>query len=320
MPQHKILNPIRHPLYFAVLLAFASTAAAQQAEQGNTAAADAAKTEQPAAAAATDEKAKVLDTVKVTAQGREQELKDVPISLQVVDSALIDQLAATDMGDLDGFIPGLEISDGSPTQPRYSMRGISTGDFGVGTDSAVGVFIDGVYAARSGGALMAFNDVERVEVLKGPQGTLFGRNTAAGAISIITNKPGRKVEGNLTARLGNDGQQYLYALYNTPVSDSSAMRMSIVSNSADGWLEDAATGDNINSQENWATKIAWRTNFSNGTTLDLSWDHEEVNQPARPAIGIVPLGPYPYTPPVPTRSDQLSGSAQGADLQRCHRQ
>ncbi len=300
MSQHKIENPSRRPLYLAVLLAFAGTAAAQQAEPETAATEDAAKTEQPVAAAAADEKAKVLDTVKVTAQGREQELKDVPISLQVVDSALIEQLAATDMGDLDGFVPGLEIEDGSPTQPRYAIRGISTGDFGVGTDSAVGVFIDGVYAARSGGAMMAFNDVERVEVLKGPQGTLFGRNTAAGAISIITNKPSRNEEGRLTARFGNDGQQYLYALYNTPVSESSAMRMSVVSNSSDGWLKDAATGEDLNPQENWATKIAWRTNFADGTILDLSWDHEQVDQLARPAIGIVPLGPYPYAPPVPT--------------------
>ncbi|MBP8097771.1 MAG: TonB-dependent receptor plug domain-containing protein, partial [Arenimonas sp.] len=268
MSQHKIENPIRRPLYFAVLLAFASTAAAQQAAPEATAADDAAKTEQPAAAATAGENAKVLDTVRVTAQGREQELQDVPISIQVIDSALIEQLAATDMGDLDGFVPGLEISDGSPTQPRYSIRGISTGDFGIGTDSAVGVFIDGVYAARTGGALLAFNDVQRVEVLKGPQGTLFGRNTAAGAISIITNRPGRKEEGSLTARFGNDGQQYLYALYNTPVSESSAMRMSVVSNSSDGWLKDAATGENLNPQENWATKVAWRTNFSDGTVLD----------------------------------------------------
>ncbi len=86
-------------------------------------------------------------------------------------------------------MPGLVVSSDSPTQPRYQIRGIQTGDFGVGTDPAVGVYVDGIYAARSGASLLAFNDIERIEVLKGPQGTLFGRNSAAGAISIVTRQP-----------------------------------------------------------------------------------------------------------------------------------
>ena len=98
-------------------------------------------------------------------------------------------------------MPGLEVSAEQPTQPSYALRGISTDDFGIGTDSAVGVYVDGVYAGKTGGALLAFNDVERIEVLKGPQGTLFGRNSAAGAISIITNEPERRVRGRRTRAL-----------------------------------------------------------------------------------------------------------------------
>lgn len=105
------------------------------------------------------------------------------------------------MGDIASFVPGLSVSNTSPTQAKYSIRGVSTSDFGVGTDPAVGVYVDGVYAARSGAGLLAFSDVARIEVLKGPQGTLFGRNSAAGAVSITTNKPSDEFEARLGVRL-----------------------------------------------------------------------------------------------------------------------
>ena len=127
--------------------------------------------------AAAQDAAEELEEITVTAQLREQSLQDVPIAMQVVDKGLIEDLAAEDMSDLNGFVPGLVVSGDSPTQPRYQIRGIQTGDFGVGTDPAVGVYVDGIYAyaARSGASMTAFNDIERIEVLKGPQGTLFGR-------------------------------------------------------------------------------------------------------------------------------------------------
>src|SRR3546814_18669757 len=90
---------------------------------------------------------------------------------------------------------------------------------------AVGVYVDGVYAGRGGGVLLPFTDVERIEVLKGPQGTLFGRNTAAGAISIITRKPGNEQEARAKLRLGNYGKQYFEAMFNQPVGDDSAFRI-----------------------------------------------------------------------------------------------
>ena len=120
-----------------------------------------------------------IEEITVSAQLRTQSLQDVPIAIQVVDRNLIADVAAENMSDLNGFVPGLVVSGDSPTQPRYQIRGIQTGDFGVGTDPAVGVYVDGIYAARSGASMTAFNDIDQIEVLKGPQGTLFGRNSAA---------------------------------------------------------------------------------------------------------------------------------------------
>ncbi|MFC4314316.1 TonB-dependent receptor [Steroidobacter flavus] len=243
-----------------------------------------------------------IEEVLVTAQRRTQSLQDVPIAMQVVDSALIDDVAAENLGDLNGFVPGLVVSDGSPTQPKYQIRGIQTSDFGVGTDPAVGVYVDGIYAARSGASLLAFNDIDHIEVLKGPQGTLFGRNSAAGAISIVTTQPQDEFHSRLRVRVGEHGKQYYEGMLNTPIGDSLALRMNGVYNKSDGWLKDAATGQDLNPEENWAGRVALRWKISDATSATLSWDHDDLDQLARPAIGLIPVTagqtgvPYPANP------------------------
>lgn len=233
----------------------------------------------------------LLEEVVVTAQRREQVLQDVPIALQVVSADLIDDIAAEDMGDLDGFVPGLRISAGSPTQPKFAIRGIQTSDFGVGTDPAVGVYVDGVYAARSGASLLAFNDIERIEVLKGPQGTLFGRNSAAGAVSIVTRQPADEFDALLRLRAGEYGKQRVEGMVNVPLAEGLALRMNGLYNKSDGWIEDAATGEDLLTEDNWAGRAVLRWDIAEGTTATLGWDHDEIDQRARPAIGIVPVSP-----------------------------
>ncbi|MEI2433322.1 TonB-dependent receptor [Lysobacter yananisis] len=257
-------------------------------------AAPAAFAQEPAAAP------KELDKITVTAQSREQELQDVPIALQVVTNQLIDDVAAQDLGDLDSFVPGLVVDSLQPTQPGFELRGISTDDFGIGTDPAVGVYVDGVYAGRGGGVLLPFTDVERIEVLKGPQGTLFGRNTAAGAISIITRKPDtRATEVKAKLRVGNYGKQYVDGMLNLPVSEDSAFRFNALVNHADGWIQDAETGRDLNPENNWATRAAFKTRFGERTSALISWDHESLDQLGQATTGIVALPPAPGLAPLP---------------------
>lgn len=243
--------------------------------------------------------ATTLDAITVTAQSREQELQDVPIALQVVNEQLLDDVAAEDLGDIDSFVPGLVIDSQQPTQPSFQLRGISTDDFGIGTDPAVGVYVDGVYAGRGGGVLLPFTDVERIEVLKGPQGTLFGRNTAAGAISIITHRPGPELQARAKLRLAEDGKQYLEGMANIPVGEVSAFRFNGLFNHADGWLQDAATGEDLSPENNWATRAAFSTRFGDNTTAWITWDHESLDQLGQATIGIVPLPPAPGLIPLP---------------------
>jgi len=250
-----------------------------------------------ATAVAQEMTAEGIEEIVVTAQQRTQSLQDVPIAMQVVDSNLINDVAAENLGDLNGFVPGLVVSSASPTQPRYQIRGIQTGDFGVGTDPAVGVYVDGIYAARSGASLLAFNDIERIEVLKGPQGTLFGRNSAAGAISIVTRQPANELDSLLRVRFGEHGKQYYEGMLNTPITESLALRINGVYNKSDGWLKDAATGKDLSPEKNWAGRAALRWELSDATTATLAWDHDDLDQLARPAIGLVPVQsgqPVPY--------------------------
>jgi iron complex outermembrane receptor protein len=258
-----------------------------------------------------------LEEITVTAQLREQSLQDVPLAIQVVDRALIEDVAAEDMSDLNGFVPGLVVSGDSPTQPRYQIRGIQTGDFGVGTDPAVGVYVDGVYAARSGASMLAFNDIERIEVLKGPQGTLFGRNSAAGAISIITSQPSQEFDSMLRGRFGEFGKQYYEGMLNTPIGDKLALRINGVYNTSDGWLQDAATGQDLAPEKNWAGRAALLWELSDKTSATLSWDHDNLDQLARPAIGLVAIdsAQAPYPADAATYLDP-----QSPDLQRRGRQ
>jgi iron complex outermembrane receptor protein len=296
MRQRALSAYVRHFLWggVAVLMCIPVPAFGDTTAQNNT-----NQTQNPPDA----NQAKLLGNITVTAQSRTQQMEQVPIPLQILTAQQISTQAATDLSKISLFVPGLVVDGSQPTQPNYSLRGISTSDFGIGTESAIGVYIDGVYAARSGGALLAFNDVDRIEVLKGPQGTLFGRNAAGGAISIVTNEPTDKFEGNAVVRFGNDGERYESALLNIPLNKDMALRVSVLDNQSDGWIKDQATGQHYGRNDDWGSRFVYRWNITPDTRLLWSWDHERLNQPPQPAIGLIPLSnntnqrpPFPPNP------------------------
>jgi iron complex outermembrane recepter protein len=241
-----------------------------------------------------------LTTVTITAQHRSEASQDVPITLQLVNAVQIEKLAATDLASMNGYIPGLDVSGEQPTQPGYELRGISVSDFGIGTDSPIGIYQDGVYAGKTGGALLLFNDVDHIEVLKGPQGTLFGRNSAAGVISVISNAPTDTFAAAAKARWGNYGSEYYEGMLNGSLTDSLDARISFVSNRSDGWMQDAATGVRYERDGDWGgrAQLLWRA--PGDTTFRLIYEHENLAQPPRPAIGIASLPASPGLPPYPS--------------------
>ena len=238
----------------------------------------------------------LIQEVVVTAQLRKQSAEDVPIAMQVVGAEQIEAVGATDIHDLQTFVPGLTVT-GSQTEPHFSLRGIRSNDFGVGTDPAVGLYIDGVYSSRSGASITAFDDVEQIEVLKGPQGTLLGRNSPAGAISITTNKPVDKYEGEISLRAGDYGDRRLEGMVNIPLTDTLYLRASGVLYATDGYYKDAVTGVNLEKGSEWNGKIALRWAPDDLTDATLTWRHDQLNGAPPASVNISPLVPQ-STPPI----------------------
>ncbi|HSB96352.1 MAG TPA: TonB-dependent receptor [Spongiibacteraceae bacterium] len=232
-----------------------------------------------------------IENIIVTSQAREQTVQEVPIAIQVVTMEQINDLAATNLSEMNGYFPGFTVTGEQPTQANYALRGIGTTDFGIGTDAPVGVYVDGVYTGKTGGALLNFNDVQRVEVLKGPQGTLFGRNSAAGAIAIYTNQPTRDTTANGLVRVGSYGTRYFEGTANSPITDDIAARVSFVNNRSDGWVTNRTTGNKVGNDHDWGSRLAFKWLPTDNTEVTLRWEHEYLDQHARPAFGVVKVPP-----------------------------
>ncbi len=264
-----------------------------------------------------------LGVVQVTGQSRVQQLQEVPITMTVIGADTIKAVGALSLGGLDGLIPGLEIESSQPTQPEYKMRGLFSGDFGIGTDAPVGIYLNGVYAGKTGGALLNFNDVKRIEVLKGPQGTLFGRNAAGGAISIISNEPSQQHEMSALVRLGNEGQRHGEFLVNAPINDSTAFRFSVVKEHKDGWMTNTFDGSKYGGDDGWGTRAAIKWTGDSSSAL-LTWDHENMSQKPRAIIALptpdkLANDPFPEDPSTwvsPLRKTFASNLADAKEARR----
>ena len=223
-----------------------------------------------------------LEEVVVTAQKREEGLQDVPIAVEAFSSQQITNLSAQDIGDLGTFTPNVTISKAA-NQPNYAIRGIGTDDFGIGADPAVGVYQDGVYIGRSGGSKVAFNDLARVEILNGPQGTLFGRNAAAGAIQYVSNKPEEELYGWARATVGDYNRYQLDGVANIPLAENLYWRTGLLWNKRDGWVDNVYNGEDLAREGNASvvTQLRWLPSDRLDTNLRLEFDQTDQDSRVR---------------------------------------
>tara|TARA_R110001599_G_scaffold353463_1_gene593012 strand:+ start:57856 stop:60360 length:2505 start_codon:yes stop_codon:yes gene_type:complete len=223
-----------------------------------------------------------LEEVIVTAQKREQGLQDVPIAVEAFSARQITNLSAQDIGDLGAFTPNVSISRAA-NQPKYFIRGIGTEDFGIGADPAVGVYQDGVYIGRAGGSKVAFNDLARVEILNGPQGTLFGRNAAAGAIQYVSNKPDEELYGWARATVGNYDRYQFDGVANVPLMDTLFLRTGVLWNQRDGWIDNTYNGKDLAREGNRSivTQLRWVPTDRLDSILRLEFDQTDEDSRVR---------------------------------------
>jgi len=197
-----------------------------------------------------------IEEVIVTAQKREQSLQDVPISVSAFSGEFLENAHMGDVRGLVDFTPGFSGRTEDSFTDALAMRGIVTNDFGIGGDPSVAVFVDGIWTGRTGGVQTAFYDIERAEVVKGPQGTLFGRNAIAGAVSIINNKPVDQFEASAEFTLAEFSHFEATATINQPINDQWAFRGSVYALSNDGYLKNNQGGSDLGFHDVASTRLA----------------------------------------------------------------
>jgi iron complex outermembrane receptor protein len=260
---------------------------------------DAAPASSPPAAA--EPSLPTIEEIVVTAQKRAQSVQDVPISIAAIGGSEIDDLKITDTNDIAGLVPNLQVNqvigDGAPV---FSLRGVTMNDYSVHQSSPVAVYTDEVYAGPSVLQPIQMFDLDRIEVLRGPQGTLYGRNSTGGAVNLITRAPSFENGTYLTGGIGNFHRLEMRGAGEmTLVEDVLAVRLAGFWTDADGWFENKSPGiPDGNSMDEWAVRLSalWRptdgveviarysAGRSNPENYGILADH--INQIGDPANGV----------------------------------
>jgi iron complex outermembrane recepter protein len=189
-----------------------------------------------------EEEAATLDSIIVTAQKREEALQDVPVVVTALSQQILQDNGVRDIKDLQTVVPGLTVtSTQSESQTVARIRGIGTVGDNAGLESSVGVVIDGVYRPRNGVGFGDLGEIERIEVLKGPQGTLFGKNTSAGVINVVTKRPSYNQTAEAELTIGNYGAVGVSGTYSDAINDMAAFRLFAAKRKRNGFL-DVSTG------------------------------------------------------------------------------
>lgn len=221
----------------------------------------------------------ISDEIVVTATKRQQTLQDVPVSVAVTSQQTIERAQIRDLNDLQSVVPSLKVSQGtSVAETNFYIRGFGNGAGNVGIEGSVGVFIDGVYRSRSAASLNDLPEVERIEVLRGPQSTLFGKNVSAGAINIVTRRPQFTTGGGAELTVGNYGQFVAKGTVTGPVSKTLALRVSGSVNERKGTIRNLVTGTRLNDRDRFSVRgdMLWTPTAELGVRIIA--DYNKINE------------------------------------------
>jgi len=200
----------------------------------------------------------IFDEVVVTARKREEAAQSVPIPITALGAAQLAGRNITEIKDIEKLTPNMQFdAQGiNSTVTNVFLRGIGQTNWSATQDPKIGIYIDGVYLSRAQGGLVDLMDIERVEVLRGPQGTLFGRNTTAGLVHIITKAPSDEIEGMVSLGIGTANHEVVRGMLNLPVSERVSARFSIMSKETDGFIINMATGDKQGNEDSQSMRAS----------------------------------------------------------------
>ena len=256
--------------------------------------------------------ATTLDSVKVTARKREETLQDVPVAVTAFTPETLDKLNIKDLGDLDAQVPNLTVyaARGSTSTVTAYIRGVGQADPLWGVDPGVGIYLDDVYIARPQGALLDVFDVERIEVLRGPQGTLYGKNTIGGAIKYISRGLPQETTGFASVTVGNYNQLDVKAALGGEIGgkDSGLRgRVSVASMNRDGFGTNTYTGQEVSDKEINAVRMQLGAYSQDDFDVQFAFDYMDDQSGVRGAKMLAPNPLAPAYPPTSDRYDIRSG-------------
>ncbi|TDR23370.1 TonB-dependent receptor [Marinicella litoralis] len=227
--------------------------------------------------AADDEESVALDDVKVTARRVEESIQDIPVAVTSFSREELEDAQAENLDSLKGAVPNMNLVQGrgSATSANIYIRGIGQPDALQTFDPGVGVYVDGVYLSRIQGALMSLHDVERIEVLRGPQGTLYGKNTIGGAVNVVTRRPDGESAGELQLLGGNYGKLSTSMYYKGALSDRTSASISALYRLDNGFVEDQFNGQHYNDRDNTSLRFLLNSQVNDRLSLDFSIDYTD---------------------------------------------
>ena len=247
------------------------------------------------------------DVIVVTARRTAENLQDVPASVSAFSDETIEKIGAIDATGLQGIVPNLNIVQGrgSSNATNIFIRGVGQPDALQTFDPAVGFYVDDVYYSRIRGTQLDLFDLERIEVLRGPQGTLYGKNTIGGAMKVVTRRPSQDPHGLFQATVGDYGLVEAKAAASGPITDTLAGGIALFSTSRDGYVTNPVTGEDYNDRNATAARIALAWDAAPNFKVDWSADYAVednalvVGQPVNTLTTLfgVPLLVLPATPP-----------------------
>lgn len=239
----------------------------------------------------------MLEEVVVTARKREENLQQTPVSVMAFGGDTLEKQDVSNISGLDIKMPNVAIGGSGglgSSNASFFIRGIGSTRNAVNQESAVALYVDDSYFGRTDGALLSVMDVQRIEVSRGPQGTLFGRSATSGAIRYITNKPGEEFEGRVQLTVGSEDRRDFKGVVNLPFGDSAALRLSGASLNQDGHVDGVFTGKDYGEINSDLVRAALRWDLSDTVELLASVDYTQMdnNGGAAVLLGVNPAAPF----------------------------
>ncbi len=242
-----------------------------------------------AATPAEERQAGALEEVVVTARKREESLQDTPIAISAFSAAALERQQISSTEDLDQIAPNLQFASYGPLTGNNSaaqvyIRGIGQSDGSSGVDPGVGLYIDDVYMGRSVGGVLDFRDISNVQILRGPQGTLFGRNTIGGAVLLTTTLPGKEFGGTARLGLGDDSLYEGFAAVDLPISDTVFTRFSAGTRQRDGYVTRVFDGVDLGNEDTYTLQSSLQWLPGDSFTLTLRGDYTKEDENGSPFV------------------------------------